>query len=112
MKSAHGPTGSPNPVALITGGSIHLSRHYLIAFAVPGVVYQQYAFTLFPSYTHEIREFTRGFVARRLRDCSSISSSAHVRTSTGSFARCRENAVKLGIFDFLVGALSVNEGLI
>ncbi|MEN9846369.1 MAG: hypothetical protein RIS36_1516, partial [Pseudomonadota bacterium] len=42
MKSALGPTGPPEPVALTTGAFVHASRHYLFAIAVIGVVYLLY----------------------------------------------------------------------
>jgi len=53
MKSAFGPTGPPAPVALRTGGFVHASRHYLIAFAVMGVVYLLYALLLHFTTTHD-----------------------------------------------------------
>jgi len=48
MNCAQGPTGAPEPVALKAGRVVQNSRHYLLAFAMLGVVYLLYT-SLTPS---------------------------------------------------------------
>ena len=57
MNCANWPQGPPEPVALRTGGLVHLSRPYLIAIAVIGVAYLLCAF-----YSHDRKSRIGDFV--------------------------------------------------
>ena len=93
MTCAHGPTGPPEPVALITGRKLHPSRHYLIALAVTGVVYLLYAFLSPTYYTHDPHEDTRVISDRLSADPSQVPESDHDRASIKREDGDRENAL-------------------
>lgn len=93
MKCAHDPTGSIQPVALKTGLNIRCSRHYLIAFAVIGVVYLLYASRSLPLQTHDTHDTRRDQIDLASGDHSQISSADHDRASMKSVVGARKNAV-------------------
>lgn len=93
MKCAQDPTGSIQPVALKTGLNIRRSRHYLIAFAVIGVVYLLYASLLLPLHTHDLHDQRRGQIDLALQDHSTILGLDHDRASMKSDVGVREKEV-------------------